>query len=529
MEKQELINSLNKVNEIEKLFSSEDSGFMPNIKTIKNNPEFLSWKNELKYYLQKIKQESLIIETLDLLNNGFKNGFTDENDFNDLKAKLTFISFHLDDFIDDSIVKEKLKTLTKMKKGTVIKTAFDEYTLQKQIGLGGNGRVFLAYDINNTKVAIKFVERNISSNKLKRFKNEIHFCETHNHKNVVKVLDRGYAFLDETEYVFYVMPLYDKTLRNKINDGLSSEQAVKIFIGLLKGLSYAHEKGTIHRDIKPENIMFEKNSFEPIICDFGIAHFSQEELLTVVETHNGDRLANFQYAAPEQRIRGGKITEQTDIYALALILNEMFTGEIPQASDYKTIGSVDPEYKYLDEIFIELFKQNSVDRLYPEEKIFTEMKILAEKYMREEEKLRLQNVIDETIIPEEFNATIVNKRFRNNRLIFTLDCEISTDWFKIISSGSFGQHSVLLGYEPRHLNKEGKCEISIRLHKNETESNLRSIVNNVSEWIQATNIVYSSYLKKNILDDQRRKEESRKDEIEKLENENFVNDILSKI
>lgn len=93
-----------------------------------------------------------------------------------------------------------------MKHGETIKTAFDEYVLIKQVGSGGNGRVFSATNMNKENVAIKFVERNISASKLKRFKNEIHFCEYHKHKNIVEILDRGYVVLDGTEYVFYVMP-----------------------------------------------------------------------------------------------------------------------------------------------------------------------------------------------------------------------------------------------------------------------------------------------------------------------------------
>ena len=69
-------------------------------------------------------------------------------------------------------------------------------------------------------------------------------------------------------------------------------------------------------------------------------------------------MANFQYAAPEQRKKGGVTLPQTDIYAAALILNEMFTGEIAQASDYKKIGEIAREYSYLDELFVRMFRQN---------------------------------------------------------------------------------------------------------------------------------------------------------------------------
>ena len=182
----------------------------------------------------------------------------------------------------------------KLAKGTIIHTAFSDYELIKQIGQGGNGRVFSAKNKSDEMFAVKFIERDKSKSKLKRFKNEINFCENHNHKNIVKIIDRGYAFLDKKDYVFYVMPLYESTLKKKMESGLLPEDAISIFIGILKGLNYAHKHETIHRDIKPENILFAKDSTEPVICDFGIAHFAEEDLLTVIETKATDRMANFQ-------------------------------------------------------------------------------------------------------------------------------------------------------------------------------------------------------------------------------------------
>jgi len=69
-----------------------------------------------------------------------------------------------------------------------------------------------------------------------------------------------------------------------------------------------------------------------------------------VETQEGERLANFQYAAPEQRVRGRPVTFQADIYAFGLILNQMFTGEILQGAAFKPIGSVAPSHGYLDDV-----------------------------------------------------------------------------------------------------------------------------------------------------------------------------------
>jgi len=95
-----------------------------------------------------------------------------------------------------------------------------------------------------------------------------------------------------------------------------------------------------------------------VVTDFGIAHFTAEELYTLVETGPHTRLANFQYAAPEQRSRGAVVDQRADIYSLSLILNELFTGQMPHGTDYKTIATVAPDYAYLDDLVAEMLRQD---------------------------------------------------------------------------------------------------------------------------------------------------------------------------
>lgn len=523
----QLSDVLKRTSDIEKKLKPTGGNFMPNVKTINRDPDFQIWKTELKRELQMMKQDSLVVDILQILDNGFKNGFTDEKDFIALKGKLSVLSAHLDDYFEVQI--EHDVEVKKMKKGTVVKTAFDEYILIEQVGSGGNGRVFSATNGHGESVAIKFVERTLSAEKLKRFKNEIHFCENHKYKNIVEILDRGYVILDSTEYVFYVMPLYAETLRDKMKAKINPENAVTIFIGLIEGLSYAHKTGTIHRDIKPENIMFKAGSLEPIICDFGIAHFAEDELLTIIETKKGDRMANFQYAAPEQRVKGEVATAQTDIYAAGLILNEMFTGEIPQAVDHKTIASVAPDYAYLDDVFAQLFKQNAEDRLYPEDKILTEMKVRAEQYHRDQEKLKLQKVVDEATSPDDFNATVTKKEFINGSIVFTLDRELPYEWFQILSGGHLGSYSALMSYGPKKLEKNGRYAISMPVYSSESPNSIKTIVENVLDWIPKANAKYSAHVKQVAQQEQREREAARKAEIAKLDRESSISAILSQI
>lgn len=527
---EDIIENLKKVNDLKALLTvnpGTPKGF-PAFKTIYNKSEFLAWKEKTLLLLRSLKPEPIITDTIALLNDGFRSGWNDEINFRELQVKIGAIIDNIESFLPDKEGDVSVTT-EKLKKNTVVKTAFDEYILIKQVGSGGNGRVFSATNGYGESVAIKFVERNLSVGKLKRFKNEIHFCENHKHKNIVEILDRGYVILDSTEYVFYVMPLYAETLRDKMKSRINPENAVTIFIGLIEGLNYAHKTGTIHRDIKPENIMFKAGSLEPIICDFGIAHFAEDELLTIIETKKGDRMANFQYAAPEQRVKGEVATAQTDIYAAALILNEMFTGEIPQAVDHKTIASVAPDYAYLDDVFTQLFKQNAEDRLYPEDKILTEMKVRAEQYHRDQEKIKLQKVVDKATSPDDFNATVTKKEFINGSIVFTLDRELPYEWFQILSGGHLGSYSELMGYGPEKLQKNGRCAISMPVYSSESPDNIKAIVENVLDWISKANAEYSFHVKQVAQQEQREREAARKAEIAKLDRESSISAILSQI
>lgn len=245
------------------------------------------------------------------------------------------------------------------KKGTILKTAFDDYTIQDQLGEGGSGTVYRVTNEDGEDFAAKLVSREEGKEKIKRFKNEINFCLKEEHQTIVRVLDYGYLEADSNRYLFYIMPIYANSLRQLMNKGLQHEEAVRLFLEICDGLRFAHSKGCIHRDIKPENILIDHQG-HAIIADFGIAHFREEDLATAVETKEYSRLANFKYHAPEQN--EGKATKATDIYALGLILNEMFTRQIPMGENCQKIASVAPEFAFLDQLVQRMTFQNPEER-----------------------------------------------------------------------------------------------------------------------------------------------------------------------
>lgn len=246
-----------------------------------------------------------------------------------------------------------------LKKGTVLKTAFDRYTIQEQRGTGGSGTVYKAIDAEGTAYAIKVLDKSkATATRLKRFKNEIAFCAKNSHKNIIQVLGCGVTDEDET---FYVMPLYSGTLRDLISKGIESGAVLAPFTQILDGIEAAHLLGVWHRDLKPENILYSSATGSLVLADFGIAHFEEEELLTLVVTKPDERLANFLYAAPEQKIKGRSVDNKADIYALGLILHEMITREVPLGTAHTKVADVAPAMAYLDPL-IELMRNQDPPR-----------------------------------------------------------------------------------------------------------------------------------------------------------------------
>jgi serine/threonine protein kinase len=246
------------------------------------------------------------------------------------------------------------------KKGDVLKTAFETYTIQRQRGAGGSGEVYEVSDSEGAAYAVKILDPSrASAIRLKRFKNEIHFCTKNTLKNIIQVHGSG---VTDSGATFYVMSLYSGTLRDLISKKIEPKAVLPYFGQILDGVEAAHLLRVWHRDIKPENILFSAAANALVVADFGIAHFEEEELLTAVETRNDERLANFLYSAPEQKIREKIVDSKADIYALGLILNEMFTGAVPLGTSPRRVSETTPAYGYLDGLIELMLRQDPAER-----------------------------------------------------------------------------------------------------------------------------------------------------------------------
>lgn len=193
----------------------------------------------------------------------------------------------------------------------------DRYRIVSLLGKGGMGEVYRADDLRlGQTIALKFLpEGTETKNLLTRFHQEVRLAREVSHPNVCRVFDIG----DANGRPFICMEYIDgenlASLLNRIGR-LSTEKALDIARDLLAGIAAIHQHGLVHRDLKPANIMLDGRG-RVRITDFGLAVLAGEQ---------GERAGTPAYMAPEQ-MAGQEVTPRTDMYAVGLVLYEVFTGK----------------------------------------------------------------------------------------------------------------------------------------------------------------------------------------------------------
>lgn len=399
------------------------------------------------------------------------------------------------------MVPKKLKTL---------QTAFNTYEIQELLGEGGAGRVYSVIDTSECIYAAKVLKAGQSSKKRKRFKNEIDFCAHNKHKNIIRVVDYGVINYDNPA-PFYIMPYYPTNLRELMRQGIQRDQVLVFFSQILNGIEAAHLQSVWHRDMKPENILYDEENDQLLVADFGIAHFAEEVLQTLVETSPQERLANFQYAAPEQRSKGRVVDHLADIYALGLILNELFTNEVPQGSGYKKIGSVTPVFAYLDDVVDKMIRQ------MPDERLASIAIIKEELNRRGEVFFSAQKVseLKDTVIPESEiddplfdNAVkLINiQDYHDDNLYLKLNQEVTKEWIEVFND-TRTHRATGVGQEPTRFKFQGDIT-SIPTN----ERDVQRVVDYLKKYLENTHKAYK-------LEVLRKKERREIEERERLKKE----------
>ena len=195
------------------------------------------------------------------------------------------------------------------------------YRIVALLGKGGMGEVYRADDLTlGQAVALKFLPKQIAADpdRLTRFRKEVRLARQVSHPNVCRVYDIG----EFDGQLFLTMEYIDgedlAVLLRRIGR-LPEDKGVELARQLSLALAAAHDKGLLHRDLKPANVMIDGRG-QIRLTDFGLAGDALEFRGTEV------RAGTPIYQAPEQRA-GREVTVQSDLYALGLVLYELFTGK----------------------------------------------------------------------------------------------------------------------------------------------------------------------------------------------------------
>ena len=203
----------------------------------------------------------------------------------------------------------------------------ERYRIISMLGRGGMGEVYRADDLKlEVPVALKFLPESAGSDgrQLDRMLGEVRTARKISHPNVCRVYDVG----EVDGQHFLSMELIEgedlASLLRRIGR-LPEEKALEIARQLCAGLAAAHDHGVIHRDLKPANVMIDDRG-RARITDFGLAAVAED-----LSPH-ASREGTPAYQAPEQ-LEGREVTLRSDIYALGLVLYELFTGKRPFRAD----------------------------------------------------------------------------------------------------------------------------------------------------------------------------------------------------
>ncbi len=212
-----------------------------------------------------------------------------------------------------------------------------QYRIERTLGQGGMGTVFLARDETlDRPVAIKVISPEVgtSAEIRQRFIQEARTVARLRHPNIVAVYAAG-----EAEGLLYFVMEYvpGESLRERLTrqTRFTADDAVPILHDLALALDYAHTAGIVHRDVKPENVLLDGETGRAMLMDFGVARaLASDGRLT----GTGFVLGSPRYMSPEQASGDDKLDGRSDLYSIGLIAYEMFTGA--PAVDAPTAASV---------------------------------------------------------------------------------------------------------------------------------------------------------------------------------------------
>lgn len=223
-----------------------------------------------------------------------------------------------------------------MEGGEVQKPMLGRYQVEKELGKGAMGVVYLGVDpkINRT-VAIKTMalSQEFEADELdevkERFFREAETAGRLNHPNIVTIFDAG----EEHDLAYIAMEFLkgkDLAAYTKADNLLPVSKVIDIIVKSAEALDFAHGENVVHRDIKPANIMYEADTGGVKLTDFGIARITDAS-----KTKTGMVLGTPSYMSPEQ-LQGKKVDGRSDLFSLGVMMFQLLTGKLPFTGDSMT-------------------------------------------------------------------------------------------------------------------------------------------------------------------------------------------------
>lgn len=252
-----------------------------------------------------------------------------------------------------------------------IETQMGDITVKGEIGQGGNAIVFTG-DFGKSEVAVKILAEEVGQNSTKyrrfltEFKEIVQLAET---RAVVPIYYYGHLSIDEKQFPYILMKKYPYTLKSwlitvKINN---FDTLNPILNNLFKIVSVIHERNIVHRDLKPENILVATDG-NMVLADFGISWFDPEFYERYAQTKKGDRMANFDFSAPEQFQKENTPHCTMDIFALGQIITWIITGSVARG-DRTPLTANDSSYDVIEPIVKKMLSHSPEERFQTIEEV----------------------------------------------------------------------------------------------------------------------------------------------------------------